>query len=40
MTSNTFENELQALDAKMSLKKQNILLFLDRCPAHALNMQF
>jgi hypothetical protein len=34
------KHKLHSLDEKMRSKNQNILLTLDRCPAHPLNMQF
>jgi hypothetical protein len=40
MISKISENKLHAFDAKTGLKNQNILLILDRCITHPLNMQF
>lgn len=40
MTSHLFRKQLAALDAKMGAQNRKILLFVDRCPAHPVDMNF
>ncbi|XP_063243689.1 tigger transposable element-derived protein 4-like [Bacillus rossius redtenbacheri] len=39
MTGSLFQQQIQAFDRKMALRNRNVLLFIDQCPAHKINIE-